>query len=393
MYNKVEYVSEKMKMVRILHCADLHLDSPFILGSVQKSEARRKELRGVFTSMMLYSKTNNIDIMLMSGDLFDTSYVTRETVELMKSEFLKMPECKFVISPGNHDPYTPDSVYARAEFPDNVYIFDSDRLSCFSFDDLGVDVYGYAFTSPTLDHNPFAGMVPKRYNTINIICAHGDTTSPISNDCPITAGDMRESGFDYIALGHIHAGTGVVKIDGANTYYAYPGCLEGRDYGETGYKGAIYAEISKEKGVVDIKWHGQRFSKRRYEVEKLDVSGCSGRGELKERIRAFISQKKYGQDTALRLILEGNVSPETEVSSSDIETEFGENLYEIEVINKTLPLYNSKLLSEDPTVRGEFFRQLLPILENGTPEEREEAALALKIGLAALNGSDFTEIG
>lgn len=59
-------------MLKILHCADLHLDSPFKSGNAGKSEVRRRELRGTFSSLIMYIKTNKIDIALMSGDLFDS---------------------------------------------------------------------------------------------------------------------------------------------------------------------------------------------------------------------------------------------------------------------------------------------------------------------------------
>ena len=188
-------------MIKILHCADLHLDSPFSLDDIKKSEIRRAELRGAFTSMMLYAKTEGVDIMLMAGDLFDSEYVSRDTAALMSREFSSNPNCRFVIAPGNHDPYTPESVYARVTFPDNVYIFDGDKLSYFAFDELGVDVYGYAFTSPALRANPFAGKRPRNPDRLNLLCAHGELGAVASQYCPIPLSDVRESGFDYIALG------------------------------------------------------------------------------------------------------------------------------------------------------------------------------------------------
>ena len=154
-------------MIKVLHCADIHLDTPFNCPDKQKSETRRAELRGTFTSMMLYAKTNKIDIMLIAGDLFDMEFVTRETVALVLREFAANPYCRFVISPGNHDPYGEDRVYAKTDFPENVYIFENSQLCYFSFDDVGpdhdsVDVYGYAFTSPTMKFNPFAMKNPKK---------------------------------------------------------------------------------------------------------------------------------------------------------------------------------------------------------------------------------------
>ncbi|MBQ4115817.1 MAG: metallophosphoesterase, partial [Clostridia bacterium] len=142
-------------MVKVLHCADLHLDAPFVCGDALKSELRKNELLATFSSMMNYVKMNAVDIVVISGDLFESVNVTRDTVAMVKKEFADNPLCKFVIAPGNHDPYTPDSVYSKVDFPSNVYIFNDTKVSCFSFDELNVDVYGYAFIESTLEYNPF----------------------------------------------------------------------------------------------------------------------------------------------------------------------------------------------------------------------------------------------
>ena len=44
-------------MPKIIHAADIHLDAPFSLFDVQKAQVRKNELRGAFTSMILYAKT------------------------------------------------------------------------------------------------------------------------------------------------------------------------------------------------------------------------------------------------------------------------------------------------------------------------------------------------
>ena len=110
-------------MVKILHCADIHLDCPFTTLDLKSAEVMRAQLRGAFTSMMLRARTNNVDIILMAGDIFDCDYVTKETVELLKREFSQAENIKIVITPGNHDPFTEESVWNKVIFPENVYIF------------------------------------------------------------------------------------------------------------------------------------------------------------------------------------------------------------------------------------------------------------------------------
>ena len=122
--------------IRIIHMGDLHLDSPFSSLGVDKSEIRRRELRATFTSILYYIKEVAADIVLISGDLFDDGYATTETVELLCSQFASLPDCRFVIAPGNHDPYTRGSLYASGKLPKNVCVFTSEGLQRFVFDDL-----------------------------------------------------------------------------------------------------------------------------------------------------------------------------------------------------------------------------------------------------------------
>ena len=137
--------------MKILHCADLHLDSPFSGLDVSTGESRREEQRELFRSLMCLARNRRVDLLLIAGDLFDSGYTSTKTVQFV-SDMLSKLECPVVISPGNHDPYIKGGLYAT-EFPKNVCIFDSETLSSFDFPELGVTVYGYAFTSDGYTEN------------------------------------------------------------------------------------------------------------------------------------------------------------------------------------------------------------------------------------------------
>ena len=375
-------------MIKILHTADMHLDSPFTLMDASLSEARRADLRSAFTALMMYVKDNKIDILLIAGDMFEHEYATKETIALVIREFEKVPECRIVISPGNHDPYTPSSIYKKCQFPSNVHIFTEPTMSVFSFDDIGVDVYGYAFTSSSMERNPFIGKKPLHPERMNILCAHGDTSSPISKYCPITEADIADSGYDYIALGHIHTGKEPTKV--GDTVYAYCGCLEGRDYSESGHKGALYGEFIKDENGFRQSIKPIRFSRRRYATHRLNITGAHTIEEVCDAVSQKIISKGYGDDTLLRVTLEGNVSPELTISRNAVESSI-RTLYSFELIDHTLPLYDAEALKNDPTIKGAFFEALLPLLESGDPEQRESAALALRYGLAAIDNTDIID--
>lgn len=374
-------------MIKFLHCADLHLDSPLSALNIRHAQVRRNEFRAAFTSLTLYVKMNKIDFLLISGDLFDSGFVSKDTIALLKREFAAIPECEVIIQPGNHDPYTSQSYYKRADFSPNVHIFDTDELSCFDFPEKNTCVYGYAFTSQDLDRCPFADTHPTDSSRINILMAHGELGKTESSNCPIPLDSIKNSGYDYIALGHYHDFSDIKQI--GTTYYAYSGCLEGRGFDELGEKGAIIGAADKQKsGELNFGAKFIRFSKRRYEVSKLDISGCRTNADVVGMLASLISEKHYGEDVALRVRLSGSIAGDLNISEEFIASQFPQ-LFLLELENNTMPLLDAEQLQRDPTIRGAFYSSLSSMLESSDMQERELAASALRYGLSALSGEDI----
>lgn len=366
------------RKLRIFHTADIHLDTPFSRLDLRKGEARRNDLRATFTAMMLYIRRMEADIALLAGDLFDDGSATKDTVELMIREFEGAKKCKFIIAPGNHDPISAGSVYASKKFPDNVYVFKDSKLSRFEFPELGCDVYGWAFTSPALTENPLSGAELEQNGRTKLLCAHCDTTSPISRYCPVSEGDIVRAGFDYAALGHIHKKGEIKRVD--NTVYGYSGAPEGRSFDECGVLGAYITDIGY-NGECEVSF--VPFSRRRYEIAECDLTGCLTRDAAEERINALIAENKYGTDTVLRLVLVGSVAPDVRF---DGFSSVAAKLFELEIRDKTSPTFDGERLERDITIRGALYRTLLPELNSADEETRQIAADALRYGLAVLDG-------
>lgn len=366
-----------------MHLADIHLDSPFTINDAEKSAKRREELRETFGRAIEYVKENNIELLLMPGDLVEYEHISSDTAKLLKDAFASIPATKVVISPGNHDFYNDSCVYKKIDFTDNVYIFRKAEISKFSFDEINADIYGFAFNSKFYDRNPLATLEIENPERINILSAHLDLISK-SRSCPVTEEELAGTKVDYAALGHIHNG-GEIKKTGDVTY-AYSGCLEGRDFGECGYKGAIVGTIEKENGKVTVKAEHIRFSKRRYMSVNVNVTGSLTEEMILEKLKESISDFK--EDTLLRVIIEGDISPDISIKDIDIRRSFPAP-YTLEIKDKTLPLFNYDSLRDDPTIKGAFFRQLLPDLTSDDPHTREVAAAALRYGLDALSNRDI----
>ena len=111
-------------MLRMMHAADLHLDSPFAALAPEQAAQRRAEQRDMLRRLAEECERRNCQILLLAGDLFDSDRVYRETTDLLR-QTLQDLNARVFIAPGNHDPYTPRSPYATLSWPDNVHIFRS----------------------------------------------------------------------------------------------------------------------------------------------------------------------------------------------------------------------------------------------------------------------------
>ncbi len=376
-------------MIKFIHCADLHLDGAFATSNTNIAQVRRSELRSTFASLILKAKTEHTDFMFISGDLFDGNYVSKETAALLCHEFRSIPDCEIIISPGNHDPYNDSSVYQKIKFPKNVHIFSTENIKYFDFPEKNTTVYGYAFTSPEYAGNPLDYFEPENKSRINVMVAHADLNASTERYAKISQSSVLRTGLDYLALGHIHSFGGIQKA--GDTTYAYSGCLEGRGFDETGEKGAIFGAIEKsgKNAVVTAKFIP--LASRKYYVETLDVSGALSTSDIAARIAELVRLRKYGNGTALKIVLTGNVSGELILSEAFLKEKF-KSFFIFQTEDKTLPLADSEKLERDPTLKGEFFRILKPMLNSTDEKERECAIAALRYGLCAIAGENISEI-
>ena len=373
-------------MPKIFHCADIHLDSPFSLSSPRGAERRRTELRAAFTSALMFARDRKADIFIISGDLFDGEYVTRDTREFITRELAKLAPMPVFIAPGNHDPFTAGSPFEALSKLQNVHVFGAARERV-ELPELGTDIYGVGFTSRYMLSSPVAGWETADPSRVNILVCHGDMTSASSQTAPITEAEIAASGFDYIALGHIHKASGVLRA--GRTYYAYPGCIEGRGFDETGKKGALFGAV--EKGECSVAQY--YFSKCRYEEITVDIGGCNDKFEAVDRIRA--AMRPYAEDTELRVRLCGELREPFNI----LPSEFGRGAElprSIELVDSTLLLPDIGELEGENTLRGVFCRKMLARIKKlpeGSAEYRE-CELALRYGLAALQDrpvADYSE--
>ena len=369
--------------MKILHTADLHLDSAFCASTPTEADARRREQREVLKRIFATAKENDCDMMLIAGDLFDTVYVTPETAELCLSLFSDFGK-PVVISPGNHDPYVRGSFY-KTNLPENVYVFSSTELQYFDFPELGVTVAGYAFTSQSLPTSPLAAPAISRNNeSVLLLCAHAELDTPTSRYAPVMSADIRRHGFKYSALGHVH------NIPKAAEDIRYCGFAQGRSFDELGDGGVLIVKIN-ENGSLDVTEH--IVSEQRFLWEEILVDGLGDTSNIEHVVREKISTLLNGKKTHLRIELTGTTDVDPSPVISAIKADDFPSLCSLRIINDTLCIPDIDFLRKDPSLRGELYRVLEGKLMSDEPSERALALRALRIGLAAIDGKEFTDGG
>ena len=255
-------------MLTILHGADFHLDAPFAALPPDKARQRRAEQRELLDRLAGLVGEEGADLVLLSGDLLGSGQTYQETVEAL-SRTLGQMEVPVFIAPGNHDCCGPRSVYANTPWPDNVHIFSTVAVESVALPQLGCTVHGAAFTTPQADRSPLMGFTAPRDGQIHLMALHGDVEGR-GRYGPIDPADIAASGLTYLALGHIHACSGLRRA--GDTWWAYPGCPEGRGFDETGEKGVLLVQVGD--GPDEVAARFVPLAGRRYEIVEADVTGA-----------------------------------------------------------------------------------------------------------------------
>ena len=371
--------------MKIMHIADLHLDSAFSGFEKAKAEEKRAELRDCFVRAMQIAKEEAVALVLIPGDLFDTPFCSLATRKVVFDAIANVG-CPVVIAPGNHDYYNKNGTYADESLPENAYVFTSSELGRFDFDELSVSVIGYAFTSDRYEENPLGADVPTSSENINVLCAHAELGSPLSKYAPLNQNAILLHGFTYAALGHVHLAPEPIRM--GKTTVAYSGFAQGRSFDELGEGGAYIVDLDRETREVELL--RVPLSKTVYRIEKLDISAVSSDEDVAKAIRELILDRGYDANVALRVRLLGSVPSDYALNVARIQNDPSiPPLALLQVKNESVANFDLEHLKTDMTVRGEVYRKLLPLLESSDAEERRKAALALKFALAALDKREF----
>ena len=345
--------------MKLLHAADLHLDSPFAALRPEQAAERRTLRRQLPGMMAQLCKTHGCDLWLLAGDVFDTARVCPETVEALWQAFA---DCgvPVLIAPGNHDPYTEHSPWAKTVWPDNVHIF-TGAQTCVELPDCRV--WGAAFTASEC-HDGLRPVPPDSRLQIGVF--HGDPENPGSYRY-LSRNMLEHCGLDYLALGHIHK-TAPLRQAG-RTFYGWPGTAMGRGFDETGVCGVYLVEL--ERGACRaqlLPMPGLRYEKRTVTMAQLEA------------------ELPCGEDVICRLTLTGEAEP---FDRAALEARLRPGFAALELRDETVPTQALWRGWAEQSLRGLALESLKTRYDEADdPETRQTLAMAARYVLAALEGRD-----
>lgn len=334
-----------MESIKILHTGDLHLCSP-MLNMGDKAIRRKCELLETFSDIINLAETENVDALLIAGDLFENSNPDAETLNYISNELERINHIKVFMVLGNHD-------YAlKYDFPSNVHLFGNyiEKVSV-----ENVDIYGVSFDEEHCTRCIIEGFTADNTDNINVLIVHGDVQTKSAYN-PITVDDIKYSKMDYIALGHVHSHKGFETA--GSTTYSYCGIPEGRAFDECGEKGVIIAEVGS--GYANCRF--VPVCNRKYICKTVDISDAEDNLQIADEMASMLD----GTENAYRLTMTG--VKKTFIDTKFIKEHLEKNFYYIEVEDI------SEEYSEDEYSLKNLF------IQNCNNED------ALKYGLAALRG-------
>lgn len=371
--------------MRFIHMADVHFDSPFTVLAEKRDFAtkRRLEQREAFKKAIEYISKEKISYLFIAGDLYDHDYIRESTIEFINNLFKTIPDTRIFISPGNHDPFLKNSFYNTFNWNDNVTIF-NDEIKRIELEE-NIDIYGYGFSDFYCSDSKVEEIKIKDKNKINILLVHGALDSSKNIDIkynPITTNKLKEIGFDYIALGHIHK-----RIDDNKYYFVYPGSMISFGFDELGEHGMLDIIINKNNiknlenkylndekiNKNNIKINFIKLDNRIYEEKNINISEINSQEELIEKINLI----KINNNSFNKIILTGTRN--IEINTNEIcKLIQDENVLKIE--DKTESKFDFDKLAEKNNLKGIFVKKLLDKLNEKNVDENE-IKRAIEIGL------------
>ncbi|MBR3973489.1 MAG: DNA repair exonuclease [Oscillospiraceae bacterium] len=354
--------------MKLIHCSDIHLDSKMESNlTAAQARERNAEVLAAFARMVQYAAANQVDAVLIAGDLFDTNRVSALTVDFVLDTIRSAEHVDFLYLRGNHD--ESHDVFADRDLPANFKTFGGEwtswRYGNVVITGLELDSENWNTMYDSLRLNP---------EDTNIVLLHGQESSSPGQE-QIALPLLKNKNIHYLALGHIHSFR-LEKLD-LDGIWCYCGCLEGRGFDELGAKGFVLVNAENRRVQAEF----VPFAARTLEEVTVDISGLITVSQIQtamEKAAAGISP-----DSLVKFTLTGEYTLETQKDLRFLKKMLESKFWFVKIKDESRLMIDKASYEHDISLKGEFIRMVMA--SDRSEEEKEQIILC---GIRALSGEE-----
>lgn len=295
--------------MKFIHAADIHLDSPLMGLSAYPDapvEMLRTATRDAFTKLVTEAIEQQIDFMVIAGDLYDGTWKDHNTGVFFCKEMgrLKKSGIPVYVLFGNHD--AESEMTKKLQLPDNVFTFETRKPTTFRLEHLKVALHGHSFKEKETTENLVTGYPPPVQGMFNIGVLHTalEGNSAHANYAPCSLDELHAKGYNYWALGHVHEH----QVWKGSSTVVFPGNLQGRHIRETGPRGAVLVTADEvgvreiQRLIVDVlRWHSL----------EVNVTECDSLSEVVSSIGKALDELVENKPSTIPVAIRVTVTGQT----------------------------------------------------------------------------------
>ncbi len=239
--------------MRFIHAADLHIDSP--LRGLDRYDGApvarlRTATRSAFERLVDQALAERVDFLLFAGDIYDCDWQDFHTGLFFREQLVRLGRggIRVFIVQGNHD--AQGVISRQLTLPSNVTVFSSRAAQTIRLEDLSVAIHGRSFPEREVNEDLVPSYPPPVPGCFNIGLLHTSLTGRAGHDtyAPTDLPTLVAKGYDYWALGHVHAR----EVLNERPRIVFCGNLQGRHAKETGAKGCELVTV--EAGRIEAEF-------------------------------------------------------------------------------------------------------------------------------------------
>lgn len=356
-------------MLRLLHTADVHLGARHAdLGD--RASAQRERQFAAFVATIDLAIAEQVDLVLIAGDLFDSNVQPRRSVERVAGQLRRLVDSRIrtVITPGTHDVYDGASIYRSYDLPDlagsggsagsagaefvTVLTPDAPEVH---FAPLDIVVHGQPFATKRAPHSPLRGLdvANDTRATWHVGLLHAAVAIPGQTDgdeVVITTQEIGASHLDYLALGHWHSFN---QGNVAGTAYAYSGAPEPVALHQDRAGQVLLVSLDQPDGLKRVEITPRQVGRTRFERLDLDAAAVVSQPALVEALSA-----RADPDLVLDVRLIGVRPDELDLEIDEVERQLDDRFMRLKVRDRSIAPLTVGPIPPADTVLGAFIRDI-----------------------------------